>query len=245
MTAPRLIAGSAPVLLIADHASNAVPPGVDLGIDAALFHNHIAVDIGTAALAQALAAALDAPAIIATVSRLVIDCNRDPAVADVIAAASDGHVIPGNIALNQIERDLRIAAIHAPYHATIAAEIARVQPVLIVSIHSFTSALATRPDESRPWPIGILYNEDERAARAGLNWLAGRGIMCGDNQPYSGRTLNYTMDRHAEVARIPYLGLEVRNDGLGDPAGVAIWAARLGDLVRAVVEAMGLAPMRA
>jgi predicted N-formylglutamate amidohydrolase len=32
------------------------------------------------------------------------------------------------------------------------------------------------------------------------------------------------MDRHAEGNAIPYLGFEVRNDGLRDAAGVAYWA---------------------
>lgn len=235
MTAPVVISGAGPVLLIADHASNAVPPGVDLGIDPALLDNHIAVDIGTAALTTALAAALDAPAILATVSRLVIDCNRDPQVADVIPAASDGHVIPGNLLLSPAERALRIDAIHGPYHAVIAAEIARIRPALIVSVHSFTPQLATRPDEARPWPIGILYNEDDRAARAGLAWLAARNINVGDNQPYSGRVLNYTMDRHAEAAGIPYLGLELRQDEIGEAKGCAKWLGVVADLVRAVV----------
>jgi predicted N-formylglutamate amidohydrolase len=234
MTLPRLVSGSAPLLIIADHASNRVPPGVDLGIDAALLDNHIAVDIGTAALTDGLAAALSAPAIIASVSRLVIDCNRDPQVADVIPAASDGHVIPGNLLLSAAERALRIDAIHAPYHAMIAAEIARIRPALIVSVHSFTPQLATRADEARPWPIGILYNEDDRAARAGLAWLAAQGINAGDNQPYSGRVLNYTMDRHAEAAGIPYLGLELRQDEIGDAAGRARWLPVITALVRSV-----------
>jgi predicted N-formylglutamate amidohydrolase len=235
MTAPLVIAGAAPLLLIADHASNAVPPGVDLGIDPALLDNHIAVDIGTAALTKALAAALDAPAILATVSRLVIDCNRDPQVSDVIPAASDGHVISGNLLLSAAERALRIDAIHCPYHAVIAAEIARIRPAMIVSVHSFTPQLATRPDEARPWPIGILYNEDDRAARAGLAWLAARNINAGDNQPYSGRVLNYTMDRHAEAAGIPYLGLELRQDEIGNAEGLEKWLGEVANLVRAVL----------
>jgi predicted N-formylglutamate amidohydrolase len=234
MTAPRRIVGAAPLLIIADHASNAVPPGVDLGVDPAMLDDHVAIDIGTAAMSEALAARLDARAIIATVSRLVIDCNRDPAVADVIPVASDGHVITGNLLLSPAERALRIDAIHVPYHAAIAAEIARARPALIVSVHSFTPQLATRPDEARPWPIGILYNEDARAARAGLAWLAGQGINAGDNQPYSGRVLNYTMDRHAEAGGIAYLGLEVRNDGLRNAAGVERWANMLADCVRHV-----------
>ncbi len=236
MTLPRVIAGAAPLLIIVDHASNAVPPGIDLGIDPVLLDTHIAIDIGTAALAEALAARLDARAIMATVSRLVIDCNREPEADGVIPAASDGHVIPGNIALSATERDLRIAAIHVPYHATIAAEIARARPQLILSLHSFTPQLATRPDEARPWELGILYNHDDRAARIALSLLADSDITVGDNAPYSGRDLNYTMNRHAEAAGIPYLGLEVRQDGVADAAGVAAWTERLTQLVVAVVD---------
>jgi predicted N-formylglutamate amidohydrolase len=224
VTAPRLIDGAAPALIIADHASNAIPPGIDLGIDQGLLNNHIAVDIGTAALSEALAARLKAPAIIATVTRLAIDLNRDPAVRDIIPGASDGHVIPGNLLLSETERSLRIAAIHTPYHDTIAAEIAMRRPRLLVSLHSFTPARATFPDEARPWPVGILYNEDDRAARIGIAALREQRFNVGDNQPYSGRELNYTMDRHAEMAGIPYLGVEIRQDGLATPADVARWA---------------------
>ncbi|KAB7648480.1 N-formylglutamate amidohydrolase [Polymorphobacter fuscus] len=238
MTAPRLIPGTAPVLLIADHASNAVPPGVDLGIDPALLDSHIAVDIGTTALTEALAHALAAPAILATVSRLVIDLNRPPDAAGLVPVASDGHVIPGNVTANDSERDLRIAAIHAPYHAAIADAIARLRPSLLVSIHSFTPALATAPDLARPWPVGILYNRDDRAARAGIAALAARGLHVGDNQPYSGRDLNYTMDRHAEASGLPYLGIEIRNDGLDDASGVAHWTTVLTDTIHHVLRVL-------
>ncbi len=224
MTLPRVIKGTAPVLIIVDHGSNAVPPGIDLGIDPALLDTHIAIDIGAAAVAEALAARLDARAIIATVSRLVIDCNREPDAPGIIPAASDGHVIPGNVALSDTERQLRIDAIYTPYHAEIVDEIARSRPRLIVSLHSFTPSLAARPDERRPWPLGILYNHDDRAARIALKLLADTGIAVGDNQPYSGRDLNYTMNRHAEANGIPYLGLEVRQDEIGDPTGIARWA---------------------
>jgi predicted N-formylglutamate amidohydrolase len=238
MTAPRGISGPAPWLIIADHASNQVPPGIDLGIDLALLDSHIAVDIGTSRFAEALAAALAAPAIIATVTRLAIDCNREPEAPGVIPVASDGHVIPGNLALSALERQLRIDAIHAPYHAAIEAEIACIAPVLIISIHSFTPQLATWPDEARPWPIGILYNRDDRAAAVALDWLAAEGINAGDNEPYSGRDLNYTMNRHAETSGIPYLGIELRQDEIGDAIGCARWLPVIEKLVRTVAESL-------
>jgi predicted N-formylglutamate amidohydrolase len=234
MRLPEILPGTADLLLIADHASADVPPGIDLGVPPALMADHVAVDIGTDALTRRLARALSAPAIIATVSRLVVDLNRDAADLGAVPASSDGHMIPGNWNLPDAERALRVAAIHVPYHDAIAAEIAARRPALIISIHSFTPQLATRPDEQRPWPVGILYNRDDRAARRGLVALAARGLHVGDNQPYSGRDLNYTMDRHAEAAGIPYLGIEVRNDGLADKAGIARWTHILADCITSV-----------
>lgn len=234
MSLPEILPGTADLLLIADHASASVPPGIDLGIPPALLNDHIAVDIGTDALTRRLARALSAPAIIASVSRLVVDLNRDPADLGAVPASSDGHMIPGNWTIPADEREMRIAAIHTPYHAAIAAQIAQARPALIIAVHSFTPCLATRPDEQRPWPVGILYNSDDRAARRGLVALASRGLHVGDNQPYSGRDLNYTMDRHAEAAHIPYLGIEVRNDGLQTKEGIARWTHILADCIASV-----------
>ncbi|WP_353216060.1 N-formylglutamate amidohydrolase [Sandarakinorhabdus sp.] len=234
MHRPEILSGTADLLLIADHAASDVPPGIDLGVPASLLSNHIAVDIGTDALTRRLARALSAPAIIATVSRLVVDVNRDPADLGAVPASSDGHMIPGNWDLPAQERDLRLEAIHAPYHAAISRQIAAQRPALIISMHSFTPQLATRPEEQRPWPIGILYNHHDRAARLGLVALASRGLRVGDNQPYSGRDLNYTMDRHAEAAHIPYLGIEIRNDGLLTREGVARWTHILADCIATV-----------
>lgn len=234
MRLPDLLPGTADLLLVADHASAAVPPGLELGVPARLLDDHVAVDIGTDALTRRLARALSAPAIIATVSRLVVDLNRDPDDPGAVPASSDGHIIPGNWNLPAAERDLRVSAIHVPYHAAIERQIAEQRPALIVSVHSFTPRLASRPEEERPWPVGILYNRDDRAARPGIVALAARGLHVGDNQPYSGRDLNYTMDRHAEAAGIPYLGIEVRNDGLGSREGIARWTHILADCIATV-----------
>ncbi|MGO9422090.1 MAG: N-formylglutamate amidohydrolase, partial [Roseiarcus sp.] len=47
---------TAGVLLVCDHASNALPPGYGtLGLPAAALERHIAYDIGAAALTRALA----------------------------------------------------------------------------------------------------------------------------------------------------------------------------------------------
>jgi hypothetical protein len=123
MSICEIIGGGDPgVLLLCDHASNRVPDDIDLGIDPALLDRHIAIDIGAAPLTRALASALDAPAILATVSRLVIDLNREIGHGGLIPERSDGHTIFGNVDLDPAER---IARFHRPYHATIEAEIDR------------------------------------------------------------------------------------------------------------------------
>jgi predicted N-formylglutamate amidohydrolase len=208
------------ILLICDHASNAVPAGIDLRIDPALLDKHIGVDIGTAPLTQALATALGAPAVLATVSRLVIDLHRQPDHPGLIPAVSDGHAIPGNVEADRLDR---IARFYRPYHTALGDVIRRVRPALLASIHSFTPRLETADGEARPWEIGILSNRDRRAADLALALLQERGLVVGDNEPYSGRLLNATLNRHGEARGIPSIAIEVRNDLLADDAGVARW----------------------
>lgn len=229
MSVAQMIDGAADILILCDHASSAVPADIDLGIDVELLTKHIAVDIGAAAVSEAMAVQLEAPAILATVSRLVIDLNREPDRLGLIPHSSDGHAIPGN---DDVDRAARIARFHAPYHRLIAGSIRANRPKLIVSVHSFTPRLEQHDGADRPWEIGILYNRDARAARIGIELLKAAGIVTGDNEPYSGRILNATMNRHAEGNGIPYLGIEVRNDLISDPAGVAHWAQLLAGIVK-------------
>lgn len=219
------------VLLIGDHASNRIPPGIELGIAPHLLSLHIASDIGVAGVAQRLVAtgAVEA-AILGGVSRLVIDCNRERGAAGLIPIASDGHAIPGN-AVSHAEREERIARYYDPYHAHIAAVIQRARPAMILSLHSFTPQLAERPEEQRPWHVGILYNQDERLARIAIPAFAAQGLMVGDQQPYSGRLLNYTMNAHAEGNGIPYLGIEMRQDGVQDDGGQSTMAERISHII--------------
>ncbi|MEO9130958.1 MAG: N-formylglutamate amidohydrolase [Sphingomonas sp.] len=208
------------ILLICDHASNAVPEGIDLGVGPALLDKHIAIDIGAAPLTRALAARLEAPAILATVSRLVIDLHRQPDHPSLIPAVSDGNAIPGNVGADRLKR---IACFHGPYHRAIAALIRAQRPSLLVSIHSFTPRLESGGAGERPWQAGILSNRDRRAADLAVRLLSEAGVVTGDNEPYSGRVLNATLNRHGEASGIPSLAIEIRNDLIRDATGVARW----------------------
>ncbi len=225
------------ILVVSDHSSNHVPADVDLGIDPALLDQHMAIDIGVGAIGRIMAQRPGIAAFQCAVSRLVCDVNREPEALAVVPLASDGHDIPGN-ALGPEGRDTRLARFHAPYHEALARTLDEAPPALIVSLHSFTPQLATS-DEPRPWQVGVLYNQDDRAARIAIPLLAAEGLVVGDQQPYSGRLLNYTMNRHAEADGRPYLGIEVRQDQIGHAKGQADWAERLARLCNEVALKLG------
>ena len=213
------------ILVVSDHASNHVPPDIDLGIDPALLSQHIAVDLGVAEVGALMAQRPGIAAFQADVSRLVCDCNREEHAPAVIPIASDGHAIPGN-ALDHAAHQARLARFFHPYHAALAELLDANPPALILSLHSFTPQLATS-DEPRPWQVGVLYNQDDRAARLAIPLLAAEGLMVGDQEPYSGQILNATMNRHAEEDGRPYLGIEIRQDQIATPTQQAEWAERL------------------
>ncbi|WP_428682141.1 N-formylglutamate amidohydrolase [Sphingopyxis sp.] len=227
------------ILLIGDHASAHVPADIDLGIDPALLREHIAIDLGVAEVAALLVemGAVDA-AILGGVSRLVVDCNRDEGAPGAVPVASDGHAIPGN-ALDHPAREARLARFFRPYHDHIAATITAQRPTMILSLHSFTPALASDPGQARPWHVGVLYNEDERLAAPAIAALAEEGLTVGDQLPYSGKLLNATMNRHAEANFIPYVGIEMRQDLVGDAAGQALFAERLARMCKKVSLKLG------
>lgn len=224
-------AQDSPYLLIADHASNRVPDDIDLGIAPELLNDHIAIDRGVAELGEALCAVLKCPGIFANISRLVVDLNREEDAPHIIPTMSDGHSIPGN-AIDLAARQARIDRYWRPYHRHIADQISAQRPRLLISLHSFTPQLQTKPDEARPWEIGVLYNEDDRAARQAIPVLEAQGLCVGDQLPYSGKLLNATMNQHGEANGIAYLGLELRQDLITSPEGVAGWAGLLAPIIR-------------
>lgn len=220
--------GELDLLIIADHASAHVPDDVDLGIDPALLRDHIAVDIGVAEVSRLIADQLGCTAVLGGISRLVIDLNREDDAPGLLPVMSDGHAIPGNRHADLADRMIRF---HHPYHHHIERVLQAMDSPFILSVHSFTPRLASDPHQERPWDIGILYNEDDRAARIAIPLLEQAGLIVGDQLPYSGKLLNATMNRHAEANGIPYLGIEMRQDLIADVLGQRRFAGILGPVV--------------
>ncbi len=229
-------------LVTCDHASNAVPDCTnsgDLGIAPADMQRHIAWDVGAAGVTRALARHLDAPAILSTFSRLVIDPNRGEDDPTLIMKLYDGTIIPANRHVGPAETERRLNAFHRPYHAALAALAARRRDRAICAIHSFTPCLKGRAP--RPWEVAVLYShKDPHLSRALIDRLRSDGYVTGDNQPYNGHLDGDAIDRHALQAGRPNVLIEVRNDLIADPAGQALWAARLAPILTEVLAAPGL-----
>ena len=226
-------------LIIGDHASNAVPDDVVLGLDADNLNAHIAWDIGVDPVAHILTQDARFAAFLGRYSRLVVDLNREEDETDAIPSESDGRHIPNND-LDAKQRLDRIAQYHRPYHDRLETLLLECRPALILSLHSFTPALKTRPDEARPWDVGVLYNAHEAASKTAIPFLQDSGLNVGDQLPYSGKLLNATMNRHAEANDIPYIGIEMRQDLVGDAAGQARFAHILSGMCHFVSEQLGL-----
>ncbi len=228
--------GRSPFVLLADHAGQQVPAALhDLGLPQAELDRHIGWDIGIAGTTRALAKRLDAWAIEQTYSRLLIDCNRPLASPTLIPEVSDGTLIPGNAGLSAAQRQQRIDAIHAPYHARISAELDRRReagiPTVLVMMHSFTPAMNGM---QRPWHAGVLYHQDTRFAHALLQALRAEGdLVVGDNEPYSvNRNSDYAVPVHGEGRGLVHVELEIRQDLIADAAGQQAWAERLERIFR-------------
>ncbi|WP_267388300.1 N-formylglutamate amidohydrolase [Sphingomonas sp. GC_Shp_3] len=224
-------AGTSSFLLIGDHAGNAVPAYLTpFGVSDEEMVRHIAWDIGIAELGERLATALDATFISQRYSRLVIDCNRDPAAPDAMPEFSDGTTLPRNAALSDADRATRVAAVHTPYHAAIAAELTRRdaagRETVVIALHSFTP---TMRGVARPWQIGVLHGgANDSFARAVLAGLTARGdLVVGDNEPYAMDRIDYTIPQHAFAAGRRYVETEIRQDLLASHDQIADWATLL------------------
>lgn len=232
---------AAGLIFLCDHAAKALPDGYGvLGLPADLLDTHIGHDIGAAAVVHRLAERFAAPAVLGRWSRLLIDLNRGEDDPTLVMKLSDGSVIPGNRDADAAEIARRIATFHAPYHAAIAAEIARSrqagQVPVLVSIHSFTPTWKGR---RRPWQIGVLWDRDGRLARPLMARLADAGFVVGDNEPYSGALENDCLNRHGTANGLPHVLIEIRQDLIADEGAARSMADRLKPVLEAALADMG------
>jgi predicted N-formylglutamate amidohydrolase len=227
------------LLLLCDHASNALPEEYgSLGLPADQLARHIGWDIGAGDVTRALARRFGAPAILTRYSRLLIDPNRGADDPTLVMRLSDGALVPGTARAGADEIATRIERFHRPYHAAVAAAIdatlRRGIVPIVFAVHSFTPLWR---GVVRPWHVTLLWDKDPRVAEAMIAHLRREpGLIVGDNEPYDGCLEGDTLYQHATMRGLPHALIELRQDLVGDAAGVAEWANRVGD---------GLAPLLA
>ena len=223
------------LLLIADHASRAVPENYGtLGLEPRVFERHIAYDIGVEMLTRKLAEKLNSPAVLGGFSRLLIDPNRGEDDPTLIMQLSDGAIIPANYPMSGQERENRLNQFYRPYHTAVDTACNRMlessgQAPFVVSIHSYTPVWKTTP---RPWQIALLWDKDDRAITPLLSMLREDGsLTVGDNEPYDGALRNDTLFRHCTAKGYANVLIEVRQDLISTPEGVQAWAERLAPML--------------
>lgn len=228
LTNPR---GPAPFLLVCDHAGRLIPHALgDLGVAAPDLQRHIAWDIGAGAVGKLLAEKLDATLISQTYSRLVIDCNRDPAVPSSIPILAESVEIPGNLDLDAAAIDARRAEIFEPYHARVRTLLderaAAGRRTILVAQHSMTNIFN---GVRREMHAAVLYNRDRRFAGKVLDGLRREvGLIIGDNEPYFvSDDTDYTIPHHGEARGLLHVEIEIRQDLITHEAGQDEWARRL------------------
>ncbi|APG62631.1 hypothetical protein LPB140_07340 [Sphingorhabdus lutea] len=238
MTSPYIYkqgAKYANILVVADHAGFALPVGAQIGVSAGDMARHIAGDIGTSEIATLLNESHQFSIFMSYYSRLWVDLNRHYEDADVIPTYSDDVEIGANH-ISVDERAQRLDAYHHAYHDALTQIIEGNRPDLIISLHSFTPKLASKPEINRPWDMGILYNQQEFSSKKALAHLKSINLIIGDQLPYSGKLLNASMDRHAEARNIPYFGVEIRQDHINDGKGQARFAQILAETATNIIE---------
>ena len=237
--------GTANVLLTGDHASNLIPKALEqLGLDESVLEQHVAYDIGTRKLLTHLSQHLDAPAVVAGYSRLVVDLNRSLEDPSAFPEISDGIPIPGNRKLSNADRVARIHSFYVPYRSAIDAALHQfrtrgITPAFI-SIHSFTPQMA---GFQRPWHIGLMWDKDPRIPVPLIERLRSHPdrFNVGDNEPYSGKhPADYTIDHHAEAAGLPHVSIEIRQDLVNTEAGAERWATVLHEALHEILSDPGL-----
>ncbi|NIP19181.1 MAG: hypothetical protein GWM87_14220 [Xanthomonadales bacterium] len=231
--------GRAPLLLVCDHASRAFPEAMQqLGVANWVLEKHVACDIGAAEVTRHLARMLDAPAVLAGYSRLIVDLNRKLHDASAFVKVSDGIAIPGNLDIGREEIDQRVRSFFNPYHDAISRKLdefrARGVVPAFVSVHTCTPVFNR---VVRQMHIGIMWDSDPRIPVPLIEKLDRMdGVEVGDNEPYSGRhPHDFTVDYHAEKPGLPSVGIEVRQDLVNTDEGARKWAGVLAEALGEVL----------
>jgi len=216
-----------------EHATAALPPGVDLGVDAASVSSHVGWDPGALEVARAVSERLGVALHAGRHTRLYVDLNRSAESAGVIPTRSFGIDIPGNRDLPAAERERRLAD-HRAYRTAVDRAVAAAVAAggcLHLAVHSFASEVE---GNRRPYDAGVLFDPDRpresATAQEILAALTATGLTVRANEPYLGTDDGLTTWLRTRYPDGAYAGLEIE-------VAQALTPARRATLAGAVAQA--------
>lgn len=194
------------LIITCEHATNHIPDEYAHHFDdPELLLGHRAFDPGTRDLARLIANHFQAPCVEADISRLLVDCNR-----------SQGHRNLFRPSTTSSERQALIKHHYLPFRqaalGAISAAITSSQPVLHLSIHSFTPSLN---GERRHADIGFLYDPRRSLEKSFCRrWLTSikkttPSLRLRRNYPYRGIADGFATALRKMYGQDEYLGVEL------------------------------------
>lgn len=199
------------ILITCEHAVNKVPTDLE-----PLFLNHMnvlktheAIDIGALEVATALHEHFKWPLFTATVSRLIVDCNR--------TVTHPGCFSRFTQSLHAEEKNALLQSYYFPYRTpilqTLTAQMAQQKrPIIHLSIHSFTPSLN---GSERQADIGLLYDPrrsaEKQFARFWKETLNNQvsHLRVRLNYPYRGQSDGFATSLRKQFNENQYIGIEL------------------------------------
>jgi predicted N-formylglutamate amidohydrolase len=198
------------VVLSCEHAVNAIPEAYRhyFSDNEALLNTHRGLDFGAQAIAFALSQSLQIELASATVSRLLIDCNRCLSHPECFSTMS--------AKLSSFEKNQVIEQYYLPFRQQVESRIkthlTRGYQVWHLSIHSFTPLFK---GVIRKAEFGLLYDPKRLAEKAmAKSWQALLKKHTQDwrvylNYPYKGYINGFTTHLRTQYSDSDYLGIEL------------------------------------
>lgn len=199
------------LVISCEHASNAVPQEYQhlFAEDLNVLNTHRAYDLGAEKIAIELSKEFDCDYSQATVTRLLIDCNRS--LSNPSCFSSFTRSLP------KIEKQKLATQFYLPYRnktkRLIHDHIAKGEQVLHLSIHSFTPEFK---GVTRNAAIGLLYDPhregEKEVARLIQELIKDQpdpSYNCRKNYPYRGSTDGFTRELRQNYSETNYLGFEI------------------------------------